>query len=211
MDAGLAGLLGGIIGAAVGAVGAVASAAVTSRKAETQARTQSEMQLQQLKMQLRADTVRQQHDPRREAYAEFLTQARRIGESKGNIYLALHLAHTERESRPEEEILLSIHESIDELAGMLNDLTGLWSKVNVLGPDSIYIPASRLYTAASRVVAGILEYAKEVNRAIIDNAPFPDPEAPFMGDADSDQAILEASGEFPDAIRPVLDIDNMWT
>ncbi|MFJ8081825.1 hypothetical protein ACIQ6Y_14555 [Streptomyces sp. NPDC096205] len=209
MDAGLAGLLGGIIGAAVGAVGAVGSAAVTGRKAENQARIQSQMQLQQLRMQIRADTVRQQHDPRREAYANFLTQARRIGESKANIYMSLHNAYIDRETRPTEEIVSRIHEPLDELTGKLNVLTELWSMVNVVGPDSLYLPASRLYRVACEIVEGMLEYSHEVNIAIMENSIFPDPEDSFTRDASLDQALLEASSNFLDTIRPILDIESM--
>ncbi|MGW2055577.1 hypothetical protein ACWCOZ_16900 [Streptomyces sp. NPDC001840] len=210
MDAGLAGLLGGIIGAAVGAVGAVGSAAVTGRKAETQARIQSEMQLQQLKLQLRADTVRQQHDPRREAYAEFLTQARRMGYSKANIYMVLHTAYLDRASRPTDELISSIHEPLDELTGKLEDLTGLWSVVNILGPDSVHIPASRLYKESCKIVEAVLEYSQEVIAAIMEDAPFPDPVNSLARSEDCERALLSAVGDFLDAIRPILDIDAIW-
>ncbi|MFG3098242.1 hypothetical protein [Streptomyces sp. NPDC048202] len=207
MDAGLAGLLGGIIGAVVGAVGAVASAAVTGRKAEAQARIQSEMQLQQLRLQLRADVIRQQHDPRREAYAEFLAQAREIGHPKANIYMALHTAYLDRESRPMDELVSNIHGPIDGLSGKLHDLTVKYSVVNVLGPDSLRVPASRLYVEACRVVELVIEDSREVTTAIIDNAPFPGLEDSLARAGDLEGSLLSAADDFLDAIRPILDLD----
>ncbi|MYU37742.1 hypothetical protein GTW52_32345 [Streptomyces sp. SID8358] len=206
MDAGLAGLLGGIIGAAVGAIGAVGSAAVAGRKAEKQAHIQSQTQLRQLRMQIKADIILQQHSPRQEAYASFLAQARKVGESKANIYLALHSAYIDRHSHPTEEIVERIHGPLDELTSKLNSLTEIRSTVNVLGPDSIDSETSRLYRVACEIVKEILEYSHKVNIAIMENSTFPDPEDTFTRDANLDRALLEASSGFLDAVRPILDI-----
>ncbi|MFJ5088746.1 hypothetical protein [Streptomyces sp. NPDC088674] len=207
MDAGLAGLLGGVIGAAVGAIGAVGSAVVTGRKTEMQVRIQVEAQLRQARMQIKAEDARQQLEPRRVAYTEFLTQARRISESKVEILLSLHLAYTERHSRTEEETMQSINGTLAELTEKLNLLTHLWSKVSIIGPASTSIPASALYRASTSTVSEILTYGSTVADAITNDTSFPDPENPFQRIGIAEQELFEAAQHFTTSVRPILDID----
>lgn len=186
MDAGWA----AIAGAAVGATGTAVAALITGWWARGQARIQADSQLQQVRLQLRSEQYHQLRAPRIEAYDAFMAR----------VYVVLDKIHnTILDTR--DMTRDQARQYVRELKADVDSLQPLWSRVAILGPNSVA-------TKGISVIRDLTETGHAATTFV--NAHADGTEERDAARDNLSHLYLSAAGsigDFIEAARPVLDID----
>jgi hypothetical protein len=134
MDAGLA----AVLGAAVGAIGSGGAAFATGWWAERQARRQVEGQQAIARDQVRFEHLKERREPRSAAYANYIAFVQNL---RSDCHRALRVLLEDDDETPAEEFGASLSSRRDELSA-------LFARVCVEGPEKIIQPAATLYRHA---------------------------------------------------------------
>ncbi|MFG2750043.1 hypothetical protein [Streptomyces xanthophaeus] len=190
MDAGTAAL----VGAVIGSLGTGITTGFTAWNARRQTKTQLESQATQLRMQLSAQHVQAQRDPRSQSYVNFVSEVRSTLNAIRHLPVDLLM----------ESVDVSDGVAIKEVGNRhrrkFHDLQPLYAAVAVQGPALVAHVGNEVMGQVNEAIAGCLEYLAECNTG------GENPESSFFAVCDAaDASVLK----FLHVVRVALNDNGM--